>query len=275
MNPPVARAQMLIRRPVGEVFKAFVDPAITRRFWFSRGSGRLAPGATVTWHWDRYGVSAQVEVTAFEAGRPPPGGLGGPGGLTVRPDPWPGRFGLPSGLEGGAPMNLDTRLLAFDRERRALLADLVKLAPVQLEATPSPGRWSILQIVEHLVRAERVVFQGLPSASDRKERAPRWKHRLRYLLVRAVLATGLPVRVPAPAMLPIGGGDLAHWLRLWDENQAWLRDYHASRAGDSSRTTALRHPVAGPISIAQAVRLGQLHLRTHTRQIQALLRAQA
>ncbi|MBC7990984.1 MAG: polyketide cyclase, partial [Luteimonas sp.] len=28
---------MLIRRPVAEVFEAFVDPAITSRFWFTRG----------------------------------------------------------------------------------------------------------------------------------------------------------------------------------------------------------------------------------------------
>jgi uncharacterized protein YndB with AHSA1/START domain len=38
---PMARAEMLIRRPVSEVFEAFVDPAITSRFWFTRGSGRL------------------------------------------------------------------------------------------------------------------------------------------------------------------------------------------------------------------------------------------
>ena len=44
---PVARAEMLIRKPVSLVFEAFVDPAITSRFWFTRGSGRLEPGAEV------------------------------------------------------------------------------------------------------------------------------------------------------------------------------------------------------------------------------------
>jgi hypothetical protein len=34
---------MLIRRPVEEVFNAFVDPTVTTRFWFSRSSGQLAP----------------------------------------------------------------------------------------------------------------------------------------------------------------------------------------------------------------------------------------
>lgn len=61
---PVARAQMLIRRPVAEVFAAFIEPPITRHFWFSRGSAPLTTGATVTWYWDMYGVSASVAVKA-------------------------------------------------------------------------------------------------------------------------------------------------------------------------------------------------------------------
>lgn len=68
-TPPIARATMLIRRPVAEVFNAFVDPAVTTRFWFSRASGRLEPGATVTWYWDHYGVSGEVTVTALEPNR--------------------------------------------------------------------------------------------------------------------------------------------------------------------------------------------------------------
>jgi uncharacterized protein YndB with AHSA1/START domain len=62
-----ARATMLIRRPVDEVFNAFVDPAVTTRFWFSRSSGRLARGATVTWYWDNHGVCGDVKVTRLEA----------------------------------------------------------------------------------------------------------------------------------------------------------------------------------------------------------------
>jgi uncharacterized protein YndB with AHSA1/START domain len=65
-SPPVARATMLIRRPVEVVFNAFVDPAVTSRFWFSRSSGPLKAGRTVTWYWDHYGVSGDVFVKALE-----------------------------------------------------------------------------------------------------------------------------------------------------------------------------------------------------------------
>lgn len=66
IQAPVVKAQMLIRKPVAEVFEAFVDPAITSRFWFSKGSGRLAAGKQVRWDWEMYGVSALVDVKAIE-----------------------------------------------------------------------------------------------------------------------------------------------------------------------------------------------------------------
>ena len=66
MIEPTVQAQMLVRRPIDDVFNAFVDPAITTRFWFTRSSGKLEPGAKVTWAWEMYGVSAEVHVRAIE-----------------------------------------------------------------------------------------------------------------------------------------------------------------------------------------------------------------
>jgi uncharacterized protein YndB with AHSA1/START domain len=62
----VAKAEMLIRKPAAEVFAAFVDPAITSKFWFTKGSGKLEPGKTVKWDWEMYNVSADVNVTTIE-----------------------------------------------------------------------------------------------------------------------------------------------------------------------------------------------------------------
>jgi uncharacterized protein YndB with AHSA1/START domain len=59
---PVASAMMLIRRPVEEVFEAFVNPDITTKFWFTKSSGRLESGERVEWSWEMYGVSVPVEV---------------------------------------------------------------------------------------------------------------------------------------------------------------------------------------------------------------------
>jgi uncharacterized protein YndB with AHSA1/START domain len=58
----IVEAQMMIRRPVAEVFMAFIDPAITTNFWFTKSSGPLETGKTVKWEWEMYNVSALVNV---------------------------------------------------------------------------------------------------------------------------------------------------------------------------------------------------------------------
>jgi uncharacterized protein YndB with AHSA1/START domain len=68
-HPPVAKAQMLIRRPVAEVFEAFADPAVTSQFWFTKGSGKLEVGKKVRWDWEMYGISSQIDVKAMEPNR--------------------------------------------------------------------------------------------------------------------------------------------------------------------------------------------------------------
>ena len=65
-NELVVKAQMLIRKPAADVFEAFVDPAITTKFWFTKSSGRLEPGIEVRWDWEMYGASTQVSVKEVE-----------------------------------------------------------------------------------------------------------------------------------------------------------------------------------------------------------------
>jgi uncharacterized protein YndB with AHSA1/START domain len=63
---PVTRTGMLIRKPVAEVFEAFVNPDITTKFWFTRSSGRLEVGRPVQWDWEMYGISIPVTAKAID-----------------------------------------------------------------------------------------------------------------------------------------------------------------------------------------------------------------
>jgi uncharacterized protein YndB with AHSA1/START domain len=65
-NSHCAEAQMLIRKPAAKVFEAFIEPAITRNFWFTKASGRLELNKEVTWEWEMYGVSTNVIAREIE-----------------------------------------------------------------------------------------------------------------------------------------------------------------------------------------------------------------
>jgi len=66
LHVPAAATGMLIRRLAAQVFEAFVDPAITTRFWFTKGSGRLEVGRQVRWDWEMYGFSMPVTPKVVE-----------------------------------------------------------------------------------------------------------------------------------------------------------------------------------------------------------------
>jgi uncharacterized protein YndB with AHSA1/START domain len=63
---PIAKAQIAIRRPVAEVYEAFVNPEVTTKFWFTKSTGRLEKNAKVKWTWEMYNVSTDVEVKVLE-----------------------------------------------------------------------------------------------------------------------------------------------------------------------------------------------------------------
>lgn len=63
---PIAKTGMLIRKPVTDVFEAFVNPEITTKFWFTKSSGRLEADKQVQWDWEMYGISIPVTVKCLE-----------------------------------------------------------------------------------------------------------------------------------------------------------------------------------------------------------------
>jgi uncharacterized protein YndB with AHSA1/START domain len=67
MTEPVVHASQLIRRPQGEVFAAFVNPQMLRKFWLKDATGPLGPRARVRWDFMVPGATADVVVTHFEA----------------------------------------------------------------------------------------------------------------------------------------------------------------------------------------------------------------
>ena len=62
-NLKCAEADMLIRKATSEVFQAFIDPEVTKHFWFTKGSGKLDVGKSVIWEWEMYNFSTKVVAT--------------------------------------------------------------------------------------------------------------------------------------------------------------------------------------------------------------------
>ncbi len=62
---PFAEAGMLIRKPIEEVYEAFINPEITTNFWFTKSSGRLDENEEVKWTWEMYDHTISVFVKSI------------------------------------------------------------------------------------------------------------------------------------------------------------------------------------------------------------------
>lgn len=60
-----AKAAMLIRKPISEVFNVFIDPEITTKIWFTKSSGKLYAGDTISWTWEMFDHTVEILVKSI------------------------------------------------------------------------------------------------------------------------------------------------------------------------------------------------------------------
>jgi len=65
-NPITVKVEMLIPRPIEEAFEAFINPAITTRFWFTKSSGKFEAGKQIHWTWEMFNIGTTVDVKVIE-----------------------------------------------------------------------------------------------------------------------------------------------------------------------------------------------------------------
>jgi uncharacterized damage-inducible protein DinB len=155
----------------------------------------------------------------------------------------------------------------YDRTRRALLEDLANLNEDQLKKKPRLSEWSILQIVQHLVLAERDVMQYLPEPKALIHRKRGLRARIFYVVVLLILRWNIRVPVPSKGMVPDANTSLSELRRQWDENMRWFREYVDSLEPEDLKRAVFSHPIAGPLTGPQAGTLAQYHFEAHLRQI--------
>lgn len=159
----------------------------------------------------------------------------------------------------------------FEKKRISLLDEVEALDETRLRARPIEGKWSILEIIEHLVIAEREVLGGLPKYDALADQRQSLRNGLMYRVVMFVLRYGIPVKAPSKKMLPQSELSLADLRRRWDENQQWFRTLVEMLDEEGLKKAFFRHPVSGPININQAVEMSLAHIDSHTRQIRERL----
>lgn len=144
----------------------------------------------------------------------------------------------------------------------------------QRHCRPASGGWTALEVTEHLTLAEESILEAVKRRRDDPERHRRSRRRLRDRFFRGVmnvvLGLGIKVKAPSKKMEP----DREVPPKPFDElRDAWLgyRSEIESRIDqippDQLGHDLFRHPVAGPLDVAQGIQFLIDHITHHRRQL--------
>lgn len=170
-------------------------------------------------------------------------------------------------------MTMQGQIDELEQQRTDLVARLSKLDSEVLNRTPSAGGWSAVQVLFHVIEAERLSLQYLVKKTQQPEliaKSGPWA----FLKSRALgLFLRMPFKVSAPARtadVP-ERSELSALTRDWEEvRSGWkgfLRDFPAEHAGRA----VYKHPRAGRLNLEQTLRFLIDHLRRHIGQIERVL----
>jgi uncharacterized damage-inducible protein DinB len=165
--------------------------------------------------------------------------------------------------------NLLDRLIHL---RLAVLAEANELSAEQLVYRPEVGAWSVLDVIEHLVRVEEAILSRV------RKRDPRsWREAARARLALAIVSlsflAGRRLRVPTQAIVPLGGVTLTDLGGRWEAAQAAMRRTLDELGPADYARPLMRHPVLGLLTPVETLIFLVRHTAHHRRQIARIRRS--
>lgn len=161
----------------------------------------------------------------------------------------------------------------LERQRQQLLGRIKDL-PEDVYATAPKGKWSIAQIITHLLTSERLSVGYMKKKSLGIETLP--DSGLKQVIVSGILKISqrVPFRYKAPAVIVENTPEALpaeEVIRDWDKSRNDLKQFLESIPSKHYRRLIFKHPIAGMLNAEQALKFMYEHINHHLPQIHRLL----
>ena len=151
-------------------------------------------------------------------------------------------------------------------EARTRFLDLVDaLADTEVLASVGEGRWSPLQYLEHLVRAEEAtLWRMFGSVEAARSGRPGPVSPTPELSIEEVVDRTWAPRVDSPPLaVPAWTGSPRYWTLRMRRNRS-LVDAFAEHVADAEMdSVAYEHPISGPFTMRQGMEFVRFHIERH------------
>lgn len=157
----------------------------------------------------------------------------------------------------------------LQREKDAFLTELDDWLPAQISFRCAPQSWCALEVLDHVVKAERGILADIQWNLAQTKRAP-LSHRFRSELLILLMRTPARLEVPgalSAAVLPGIDLKLPTLIQTWSDSQMRIRQWLEEFRGNTHEMAAFYHPVSGWMSVSQALSFIAAHTRHHRYQL--------
>jgi len=158
----------------------------------------------------------------------------------------------------------------LDKKYDELLKNLDSLSDEVLYFKASEDRWSIVEVIEHLVMAEEDMLKQITGSASAAALDPQDRSAKNFHIVIKVMTEDIPVDVPDQSMEPHGQVALQALLKRWQDTRRKTRAHLDAIKSEDAKALVYRHPFAGPLDMAETLRFIDVHFDNHMRHIEKI-----
>jgi hypothetical protein len=170
---------------------------------------------------------------------------------------------------------LEAKYLRLEKTRNRLLDELEGLDEGLLNTSPAAGKWSLNQVVAHLVLVDKVTTEYVEQKSKQPEtlRQASLSNIYKYILLKLALKSGMKFQAPAMVATVPDTTSLLSLRRQWDVVRFKLEDVLTELPHPMLDKYIFKHPSAGYLTISQTLSFLQDHFDHHLEQVKQLKQA--
>jgi hypothetical protein len=167
--------------------------------------------------------------------------------------------------------NIQEQYDSLTLKLEALLQRLDSLSGEKLSFKAGPDKWSIVEVVEHLVIAEESLVKQLSTNIPDSTLEPGAKTPEKHQVVIKVMERDIEVDVPHESLEPHGRIALEDLLNQWNGIRQKLPGLLAEIKPEKQDDPVFRHPYGGPLDLSDTLQFFEVHFDNHMRHIDRIL----
>ena len=160
----------------------------------------------------------------------------------------------------------------MEKDREEIISLINKLDDQKLNFKPAPGKWSILQILFHIIKAEHLTIISLKNSIGNKKDLKKSSlgAAMRSSLLNISLRSSIKIKSPDILKKVPETYDIEQLKKKWTTLRSELNKILNGAEEEVLNKYVFKHPYAGRLNFTQSIEFLYEHVKHHKRQIKRI-----